>query len=273
MHLLDNDGEAHEDELLERFGSKTTRLRDFRKRRIAPLTGWRYSKEKETGQERRLEVGPGLVVHEGGVVRLLPEWREALEKYRKQTDELEDNRRQEVKMAEASKAWRERDRTPADEQPNPLRGKEHMRRVVKDREREDKERWIDEQRRKVGMTAAVFLADELADVVGMRFEDALLRWQRQGGKKSDLWRAVAYGPYRFRREADGEQYVEHADGRTEDAYDRKVAERQRAYEAQQQAQTSAPQPRSAPTRNVAPLVNGIYHHGQACACWLCEDAV
>jgi len=273
MYLLDAGGQAHEAELLERFGSKTTRLRDFRKRRIEPLTGWRYSKDKETGQEHRLEIGPALVVCEGGLVRLLPEWREALEQHRRTTGEHEDNRLQEERMAKASQAWRERDRTPADVQPNPLRGKEHMQRVVKEREREDREHWLYEQRRKVGETAATYLADEMADVLGVRFADARERWQRRGGKVSDLWRAVHYGPYRFKREADGEQYVVHADGRTEDAYDRKVAERPRQYEAseaKQQAHNPEPQ-RSYRRRKTAPLIDGVYHHGQECACWLCED--
>src|SRR5215203_2852800 len=40
MYLLDAGGGAPEEQLLGRLGSPRTRLRDFRKRRLAPLMGW-----------------------------------------------------------------------------------------------------------------------------------------------------------------------------------------------------------------------------------------
>jgi hypothetical protein len=226
MYLLEEGGEAHEKELLARFGSKSTRLRDFRRRRLAPLMGWRYRRDKETGQDERLETGPAIIAADAdGMVGIVPAWREALEEHRQATDEDGDTERQAEKYRKQSRDYRERDKSPADVQPHRLRGKDHMQRVIKDREADEERRWaedLEEQRRRVGTTAAVFLADEMADVIGVRFEDARLRWQRQGGKAGDLWRAVRYGPYRFKREADGDQYVVHGDARTEDAYDRKV---------------------------------------------------
>jgi hypothetical protein len=201
MYLLDcAGGEATEAELLERFGSKSTRPRDFHRRKVEPLMGWRYSRDKRTGQERRIETGPPIVVCEDGVVRVLPEWREALEEHRKQTGELEDNARQEQTLRDQSKAYRGRDRTPADEQPNPLLGKERNKRNIAARAREDKQRWVEEQRQKVGMTALTFLADEIDGEYGVRFQDAVERWRNlHRGAASDLWRAVHYGPFVFRR--------------------------------------------------------------------------
>jgi len=200
-YLLDAGGEATEAELLERFGSKSTRPRDFHRRKVEPLMGWRYSRDKRTGQERRLETGPQIVsCDEMGVVRILPEWRGALEEHRKQTGELEDNAHQEQRLRDQSKAYRGRDRTPADEQPNPLLGKERNRRNIAARRREDRQRWVEEQRQKVGMTAGTFLADEIDGEYGVRFGDAAGRWRNLHGRAvSELWRAAHYGPFVFRR--------------------------------------------------------------------------
>jgi hypothetical protein len=231
MYLLDCEaGEATEADLLERFGSKSTRPRDFHRRKIAPLMGYRYRRDKETGQEHRLEIGPPVVSCEGGMVRILPEWREALEEHRRQTEELADNERQEQRYRKQSEAYRNRDRTPPGKE-GPLVGKEEVTRLVEERRKEEKQRWIEEQRQKVGETAATFLADELAGVVGVRFKEARARWSAKGGRVDDLRFAVVYGPFVFKREVvDGELYVYHKDGRTGDAYDRKVEETRRRLE-------------------------------------------
>jgi DNA-binding transcriptional ArsR family regulator len=63
-------------------------------------------------------------------------------------------------------------------------------------------------------------------------------------------------------ESDGDLYVEHADGR-------KVSARMREYGTEHKVHDSKAEPGNAPTS--APLVNGIYHHGPECPCWLCED--
>jgi len=89
-----------------------------------------------------------------------------------------------------------------------LRGKEHMRRVVAEREAEDRERSLEEQRRKVGTTAVTFLADELSGVRAMRFASARQRWIERGGATDDLRRAIHTGPWRLYREVDGDLYVE-----------------------------------------------------------------
>jgi hypothetical protein len=260
MYLLDNGGEADEAELLERFGSKSTRLRDFRRRRIAPLLGYRYSRDQETGQERRLETGPPIVSCEGGVVRLLTEWREALEEHRKQTGELEDNERQAERYRRQSEAYRKRDRRPADKQTSPLRGKEEVRRIVEELRKQENGRWVEEQRQKVGETGLTFLSGEMTDAVCVQFRDVRERWTRRGGRVEELRRAVLFGPFVFKREAaDGALYVYHEDGRQEDAYDHMVRERIQAHK--QRTEKAA--------RKLPPKVAGVYHHGARCDCWLC----
>jgi hypothetical protein len=229
MYLLEQGGEAHEEELLARFGSKSTRLRDFRRRRLAPLMGYRFRRDKETGSEERLETGPAIIASDAdGMVGIVPAWHEALEEHRQATDEDGDTARQAEKYRRQSRAYRERDKTPADEQPNALQGKQRVRRNV--REREDRERWAEQMRRKVGETPLVFLAEEMEDVCYALFRDMLKRYKYRGGEEDDLARAVRAGPYRFRK-VDGDLYVEHADGRSADFYDRKVTATMRRMEA------------------------------------------
>ncbi len=273
MYLLDCEGgEATETELLDRFGSKSTRLRDFRRRKIEPLMGWRYTRDKGTGAERRLETGPQIVSCEGGVVRILPEWREALEEHRRQTGELEDNERQKDNYRRQSKAYRNRDRTPADKQP-PLRGKEETRRIFAESAKRDKERWVEEQRQKVGETAATFLSDELAGISAVRYQDARQRWARRGGRVEDLRAAVLYGPWRFKREEDGDLYIHHEDGPgNRPAGPNERAFRERGGDCRGTATNSVSANRIAPAPpRSAPKVDGIYQHGPACACWICGD--
>ena len=209
MFLLDAGGEAHEEQLRERLGSARSRMRDFRKRRLAPLMGWRYTRDKETRQEVRVQTGPPIIERDrDGIVRVLPEWAAALEVHRQGTDEDGDTERQAEKYRKQSEAYRNRDRTPADVQPHPLLGKERNRRNVADRAREDKQRWVEEQRQKVGMTAMTFLADEIDGEYGVRFQDAADRWRNlHGGSASDLGRAVRHGPFVFRR-VQGELYID-----------------------------------------------------------------
>jgi len=95
-----------------------------------------------------------------------------------------------------------------DKQPNPLQGKEKVTRLVAERRREDRARWIEEQRRKVGTTALTFLADEIDGEYGVRFKDALERWRNlQGGNAAGLWKAVHHGPFVFRRVA-GDLFID-----------------------------------------------------------------
>ena len=265
MYLVGAGGEASEAELLERFGSRRTRPRDFHRRKIAPLLGYRYTRDKETGIERRLETGPPIVACAGGMVSILPEWREALEEHRRATDEDGDTARQEQRYRQQSKAYRNRDRTPADEQPSPLQGKERVRRIVADRRREDKERWVEEQRQKVGETAATFLADELAGCThAVRFKEVRERWAHRGGRVEELRKAVLYGPWRFVLESDGEPYI-YPEGQRR-SY---VGPNERLWRGRQAKPARGPDP--PPKPKMPPKVDGVYQHAGECDCWLCGE--
>jgi hypothetical protein len=191
-HVLESGGQAEiRDDLMPRFASPKARPWDFGRRVLGPL------------------FEAGILLREGSAVAIAPDWREALERERQEADEIEDARRQRQKHARQREAYRKRDRTPADEQPNPLRGKEAVARMIAERAREEKQRWIEEQRKKVGMTAAVFLADEIAgEEYGPRFTDAAGRWKTlHGGSVSEIWRAIHFGPFDLRR-VSGELYID-----------------------------------------------------------------
>jgi putative DNA primase/helicase len=100
---------------------------------------------------------------------------------------------------------------PVDKQPAPLRGKEHNRRVIAERGKEDARRQVERERQKAGTTAATFLADELAGARGCRWRELRQRWAERGRKAEELQHAIRDpgGLYKFQREeADfGQLYV------------------------------------------------------------------
>jgi hypothetical protein len=103
-----------------------------------------------------------------------------------------------------------------DRQERDLLGKDRNSRNLADRAREDAQRQAEEQRRKVGTTAAVFLADELAGVEAMVYREVRQRWVERGGKSEDLQQACQKGgPYRLYREPDGTLCVTHAERPTQ----------------------------------------------------------
>jgi hypothetical protein len=89
---------------------------------------------------------------------------------------------------------------PADKQTSRLRGKEHMRKVTERNIQRERERWHQREREKVGMTASVFIADELAGEYGARVVDTIDRWRNlHGGKPEEIWSAIRHGPFRLVR--------------------------------------------------------------------------
>jgi hypothetical protein len=181
-------GRVHEGELHERFGSETSRLRDFRR----------------TWLEKKM-LKDGVLVRDGGWILPAPDWPDALERVRERTSEEEDNRRQDEKYAEQGRTFRERlagekrgtvakpERVP--ELAGPERTAES---VAKALEREDAAA-IEEQRRKVGETAEVFIHDRLRELGSIRME--LLRevWADRGGNPSHIWRTAKRMGCRFRK--------------------------------------------------------------------------
>ena len=136
--------------------------------------------------------------------------------------------------------------------------------MVAERAAEDKERWVAAQREKVGETAATFLSDELEGITAVRFTDVRQRWAARGGRVEDLRRAVIYGPWRFKREEDGDLYVHH-----ENAKGRAAGPNERAWRERQESERK---PKPERPRTSQPVkVGGIYQHSPECGCWICAD--
>src|SRR5215218_15147 len=165
---LASEGDMHVEELAEAMNK---RPRDLLRRNLPKLEE------------------AGVVVLDDAVVRLADDWQKVLENKRQADGEIEAEERDRKKYRKQSENYRNRDRTPASVEP-PLLGPQRVAELVRERAGEDLEARIEEQRRKVGMTAAVFLADEMADVVGVRLADVMYRWEHKGGKRADLWRAA-----------------------------------------------------------------------------------
>jgi putative DNA primase/helicase len=123
------------------------------------------------------------------------EWSGVTYTERRQREQHEEDRR------------RRAQKISTDRQKRDLKGPEHNARILKRNRERERDRWIEEQRKKVGATVATFLADELKGVTAMNFHAMRLRFQERGGNARELWRAVHNGPWCFYREADGDLYV------------------------------------------------------------------
>jgi hypothetical protein len=185
-------GDPDEAEIHEKFGSRSSRLRDFRRTWIKPM------------------LDDGVLVTDGGSILPAPDWPEALERVRERTDEEQDNRLQDAKYANQRTAYRRAKDNPTEPTPE-LAGAQRVAEIVAAREEDQAELRCEEQRRKVGMTAEVFLADALRDASGFGWRELRALWTAKGGRTEDLRRAVK-SPYQFRREHDdGPLYVERTD--------------------------------------------------------------
>lgn len=98
--LLESGGVTTIPELMERFASPHARSRDFRRRNLDMLTDL-----------------PAIVLVEGDVVSLTPNWREALENARKLAGEQEAAKLQAEKIARQREAFRQRAKHQADPEP------------------------------------------------------------------------------------------------------------------------------------------------------------
>ena len=184
-------------ELYSRFGAKASRPGRFFATWIRPM------------------IKDGVLAGEWGGVYMADDWTGALESVRARTSEEEDNRRQSEKYAERRRNFRERlagEKRGEVARPEPtpeLAGPEKVREIVEAAEERDQAARVEEQRRKVGTTAATFLADALQDATGFDWRELRALWTAKGGKSEDLRRAAVKGPYRFRREYDsGHLYVQ-----------------------------------------------------------------
>jgi hypothetical protein len=171
-------------EVMPRCATPKTRLRDFRRRVLADLQGFRIK-----GGER-IELGPQIIeVNEAGThMRLVPQWFENLRVVREAADEIEDEKLQADKIARQ----RERFHNPPPKA-DPVPGMPSLaekRRMLEEAEARDAVSRIAEQRSKVGMTVEVFVYDALARLGHIRL--GLLReaWGDMGGDPRHVWKAV-----------------------------------------------------------------------------------
>jgi len=141
----------------------------------------------------------------GARVRLVGDWRRRLDARRESGGEFRRARQQAVRNREARESFR--DDTPAEKTPE-LAGPEKAAQIISKDEERDRQARLEEQRRKVGVTAEVFLAETLQGVSGFGWRELRALWIAKGGKPEGLRRAIKH-PYRFRREHDsGPLYVE-----------------------------------------------------------------
>ena len=104
-YLVERGGEAAELELMERFAGERTRLRDFRRRRLADLAGYIRAYKGAP-----LSVGPAIIEIALDLVRLVSGWRKAVEVRREMGGEQAAARRQKVAHLIQRRAFRERNR-------------------------------------------------------------------------------------------------------------------------------------------------------------------
>ena len=188
-------GRTDVSELNEKFGAKTSRPGRFFKTWL------------------ELMLDDGVLTGDRGSVGMSADWREALKRVQARTDEEADNRRQTKKYAERRRNYRERlagekrgEIAKSDPTPE-LAGPEKVREIVEAAEKRDREARLEDQRRKVGVTAEVFLEDALQDVSGFGWRELRALWAAKGGRSEDLRRAVK-DSYEFRRDHDnGPLYV------------------------------------------------------------------
>lgn len=277
-HVLEAGGRAPLADLLERFAGERTRARDFRRWTLAPLMGWRYRRDRITRKVAKARVGPPLVemeyTPEGAYVRALPGCLEALEVYRERGDEIGDAERQREEHARQRRKYREnyprRHEHPADKEPE-LYGRARTAEILEERRKDEERRWIEEQRDKVGMTAAVFLSDTLEGITAMRWRELRDRWTERGGKPESLRRAVTFGPFRFEREPsdDNALYVYPGTAGKPQEAPARVAPLHRKPEPEE---SGTVQHYSVQHLRPYKRADGVYVHPGDCACeWCGED--
>lgn len=172
-YVLEAGGDSTVGDLLERFGARTARARDFRKRMLGPI------------------VVEGIIIVAGEDVSLTDGWRSALEDARERTEEIKDARLQAAKYERQKESYRMFLAGEGKADPTPkLAGREAWRRIARAATERDEAARIEEQRRKVGTTAETFVYDKLRELGRLRF--GLLRelWADGGGDPAHVMPAV-----------------------------------------------------------------------------------
>jgi hypothetical protein len=249
---------ADEVELWEKFGSRTSTLARFLKTWVEPM------------------LSDGVLVRDGARIYPAADWPETLERVRERTDEDGDNRRQDEKYADQRRKYREhiaavrRGEIPAKaDKEGDLLGKERMAPIVEARQADDARARIEEQRAKVGITAEVFLTDEMEGVLALRWQELRVRWTQRGGRGEDLRLAVRDGAYRFEREEadEGHLYVYHEAREPRPDREQPAA----VVPINNGAPVAMPETEDARPRKPYKRADGVYVHPPDCACEWCEE--
>jgi hypothetical protein len=111
-YLVGNGGSATRDELMARFGGAKTTWRDFKQQTLADLLG-----RRRQYQGKPLVVGPAIIELTDDGIRLVEDWREALEQHRLLGAEEEAAIRQKVDHLRQRAAYHKRGETEVDHAP------------------------------------------------------------------------------------------------------------------------------------------------------------
>jgi hypothetical protein len=192
-------------------------------------------------------------------VAMAPNWEEALDFVRARTGEELDNRLQDQRYARQRRAYRKaRDLGPVDEESD-LMGKDRTAEIVKRAAERDHEARIEEQRRKVGMTVEVFLADTLRGASGFAWRELRVLWMGMGGKTEHLRYAIK-NPYGFRRDPYGDLYVVRVDPEPEPG----------EASAPKHGKPKHGKPKHGKPKHGKPK-HGVYVHDAFCDCDWCSE--
>jgi hypothetical protein len=168
-------------------------------RELGAITGRRprdlvRRKKTEKGREGLL-VWPeraGIVIIDGDTVSLAPDWLDRLETERELGEEVEMAQIAEQRYKQKHVDYHEHGPVEAmqTEDPPPLMGPEKVEEIVRERAKEDLEARVEDQRRKVGITAETFVFDKLRALGQIRLALLMEIYEDAGGDPWDIPPAV-----------------------------------------------------------------------------------
>jgi hypothetical protein len=188
-YLFEAGGSGTVAELMERYGARRGRLRDFRRRILGPL-------EAES-----------VITVDGEEAALTDAWREALEEARERTGEIEDARLQAERHDREKRAFRRAAKESADPTPE-TRGREHVRETLK----RQRPRWAEQEadkRLQMVRPAEDFVRDILGRLPHVRLKLLESMWAERGGQRWHLRLALRKLRCTIKRHAEypGELFV------------------------------------------------------------------
>jgi hypothetical protein len=187
-------------------------------RELGAITGRRpwdlvRRKKTENGREGLLVwlERTGIVVIEGDMVSLAPDWLDRLEAERELGEEVEMAEIAEQRYKQKRADYHEHGPVEAmpTEDPPPLMGPERVEEIVRERAKEDLEARVERQRQKVGITVETFIFDKLKALGQIRLALLMEVYEDAGGDPWEIPPAVHRLGYRIERlpEYEDRQFV------------------------------------------------------------------